>query len=107
MVIIDAASQSLAGVLCILLVMCSNFVYAPFIRDLYDYLDAVGLALELLIFILGIVTSRPPSNLHCLQTHVLLTARVLQRPLPPTPAPALLADRDGAQAGSRCHRRVE
>ena len=54
LVIDDPYTQSLAGVFAVGVVMLANFSYAPFIRQNYDRLDALGCVVLALVFILGL-----------------------------------------------------
>jgi len=52
----DPVFQSLLGVFCVGIVMVVHFQMAPFIRDHYDRIDALGCSLQATTFLLGIST---------------------------------------------------
>jgi len=53
---LEQVFQSLLGVFCVGIVMVVHFQMAPFIRDHYDRIDALGCSLQATTFLLGIST---------------------------------------------------
>jgi hypothetical protein len=50
----DPVTQSLSATVCVGFVMVLNFANKPFIRDVYDYLDATGCSVQVIILLLGV-----------------------------------------------------